>query len=88
MDNFSKEVKVLEAQFTYSFQGMMESIHSEVYSQMIETYVDDPREQAVGHRAVEQGCSDPAVQKAFISFEHGRTWKFRRNRAVLPGRET
>jgi ribonucleoside-diphosphate reductase subunit M2 len=44
MDNFSKEVKILEAQFTYNFQGTMESIHSEVYSLMIETYIDNQEE--------------------------------------------
>ncbi len=53
LDNFSKEVKVLEAQFTYSFQGMMESIHSEVYSQMIETYVDDQKEKLNLFNAIE-----------------------------------
>jgi len=41
LDNFSKEVKILEAQFTYNFQGTMESIHSEVYSIMIDTYIDN-----------------------------------------------
>ncbi len=35
MNNFAKEVKILEAQYTYIFQASMESIHSEVYSLMI-----------------------------------------------------
>ena len=41
LDNFSKDVKILEAQFTYLFQGTMEAIHSEMYSLMIDTYIDN-----------------------------------------------
>lgn len=41
LDNFTKDVKILEAQFAYSFQGTIEAIHSEMYSLMIDTYVDD-----------------------------------------------
>jgi ribonucleoside-diphosphate reductase beta chain len=44
LDNFSKDVKVLEAQFAYSFQGTMEAIHSEMYSLLIDTYIDDVEE--------------------------------------------
>lgn len=51
MDNFSKEVQVLEAQIAYGFQAAMEGIHSEVYSMMIETYISDPEEKdALFHR--------------------------------------
>jgi ribonucleoside-diphosphate reductase beta chain len=41
MENFTKEVPYLEAQFAYGFQVSMENIHAEVYSIMIETYVKD-----------------------------------------------
>ena len=44
LDNFSKDVKILEVQFTYSIQGTMEAIHSEVYSLMIDTYIDNIEE--------------------------------------------
>ena len=44
LDNFTKDVKILEAQITYNFQGTMEGIHSEIYSLMIETYIDDLNE--------------------------------------------
>jgi ribonucleoside-diphosphate reductase subunit M2 len=54
LDNFSKDVKILEAQFTYSFQGTMEAIHSEMYSLMIETYVDDPDEKHILFNAIEK----------------------------------
>lgn len=46
MDNFTKEVCVLEAQVAYTFQAAMENIHGEVYSLMIESYITDPTEKA------------------------------------------
>jgi ribonucleoside-diphosphate reductase subunit M2 len=46
MDNFSKEVKVLEAQICYQYQGMIEAIHSEMYSEMIECLIKDEKEKA------------------------------------------
>ena len=54
LDNFSKEVKILEAQFTYSFQGTMEAIHSEVYSLLIDTYIDNIEEKHMLFNAIEQ----------------------------------
>ena len=54
LDNFSKDVKILEAQITYNFQGTMEGIHSEVYSLMIETYIDDPLEKHNLFNAIEK----------------------------------
>jgi len=44
LERFSREVKVLEARYFYGFQAMMENIHSEVYSQLLETYVVDAAE--------------------------------------------
>jgi ribonucleotide reductase beta subunit family protein with ferritin-like domain len=44
MNNFCQEVQVLEAQITYAFQAMMENIHAEVYSTMIDIYLTDPEE--------------------------------------------
>ena len=40
--NFCSDVQVPEARCFYGFQAMMENIHSEVYSLLIETYVKDP----------------------------------------------
>lgn len=54
LDNFSKDVKILEAQMTYNFQGTMESIHSEVYSLMIDTYIDDEIEKNLLFNAIEK----------------------------------
>ncbi|GAA99634.1 hypothetical protein E5Q_06335 [Mixia osmundae IAM 14324] len=44
VERFSSEVKVTEAKCFYGFQIMMENIHSEVYSLLIEFYVRDKRE--------------------------------------------
>lgn len=44
MDNFSKEVKIMEAQICYQYQGTMEGIHSEVYSIMIEELIKNETE--------------------------------------------
>jgi ribonucleoside-diphosphate reductase beta chain len=39
--NFNNEVKILEANFVYDFQCMMEDIHAETYSIMIDNYIKD-----------------------------------------------
>jgi len=41
VERFSQEVQVPEARFFYGFQIAVENIHSEMYSQLIETYVRD-----------------------------------------------
>ena len=40
-ENFVNEVQYSEAKFFYGFQIMMENIHSETYSLLIDTYVKD-----------------------------------------------
>ncbi|KTW29670.1 ribonucleoside-diphosphate reductase small chain [Pneumocystis carinii B80] len=42
LERFSNEVQVPEARCFYGFQIMMENIHSETYSLLIETYIRDP----------------------------------------------
>ena len=41
---FSNEVQVSEVRSFYAFQNFMESIHSEMYSLLIETYIEDSTE--------------------------------------------
>ncbi|KAI0796571.1 ribonucleotide reductase [Abortiporus biennis] len=41
VERFSKEVQVAEARCFYGFQIMMENIHSETYSLLIDTYIKD-----------------------------------------------
>lgn len=43
-DRFMDDVEVLEAKIAYSFQMMMENVHSEMYSLMIDNIVKDPSE--------------------------------------------
>lgn len=42
--NFMNEVQYPEARCFYGFQIMMENIHSETYSLLIDTYIKDPKE--------------------------------------------
>ena len=42
--NFLSEVQYAEAKCFYGFQIMMENIHSETYSLLIDTYISDPVE--------------------------------------------
>ena len=44
VERFSTEVQVAEARSFYGFQTMMENIHSETYSLLIDTYVSDPEQ--------------------------------------------
>ncbi|OEK03247.1 ribonucleoside-diphosphate reductase [Roseivirga sp. 4D4] len=43
-ENFVNEVQYTEAKFFYGFQIMMENIHSETYSLLIDTYIKNPQE--------------------------------------------
>lgn len=52
-ENFVSEVQYSEAKFFYSFQMMMENVHSEVYSLLIDTYVKDNDEKNKLLKAVE-----------------------------------
>lgn len=44
MNNFCNEVTVLEAHYAYTFQAQIENVHAEVYSLMIETFIQDNHE--------------------------------------------
>jgi ribonucleoside-diphosphate reductase beta chain len=52
-ENFVSEVQYTEAKFFYGFQIMMENIHSEVYSLLIDTYVKDEKEKDDLFKAIE-----------------------------------
>ncbi len=52
-ENFVNEVQYAEAKFFYGFQIMMENIHSETYSLLIDTYVKDETEKDQLFRALE-----------------------------------
>jgi ribonucleoside-diphosphate reductase beta chain len=59
-ENFVNEVQYAEAKFFYGFQIMMENIHSEAYSLLIDTYVSDEAEKAELFNALEVF---PAIKK-------------------------
>ena len=59
-ENFVNEVQYSEAKFFYGFQIMMENIHSETYSLLIDTYVKDEVEKDKLFRAIE---NFPAIKK-------------------------
>jgi len=52
-ENFVSEVQYTEAKFFYGFQIMMENIHSETYSLLIDTYIKDPKEKDYLFNAIE-----------------------------------
>ena len=58
--NFMKEVQLPEARCFYGFQIMIENIHSETYSLLIDTYIKDPVEKKRLFNAIE---TVPCVQK-------------------------
>jgi len=59
-ENFLKEVGYPEAKCFYGFQIMMENIHSETYSLLIDTYVKDKKERDRLFNAIE---TIPAVKR-------------------------
>lgn len=52
-ENFVREVQYTEAKFFYGFQIMMENIHSETYSLLIDTYIKDTAEKNYLFKAIE-----------------------------------
>lgn len=58
--NFMSEVQIPEARCFYGFQIMMENIHSETYSLLIDAYIKDPKEKQYLFNAIE---TVPCVKK-------------------------
>ena len=59
-ENFVNEVQYSEAKFFYGFQIMMENIHSEMYSLLIDTLVDNDKEKDELFNALERF---PSIKK-------------------------
>lgn len=66
VSRFCDEVKCAEARQFYGFQIMMEGIHSEVYSLLIDTYVKDQVEKKRLFTAIDtsESSSIQAIQNA------------------------
>lgn len=60
VERFSQEVQVTEARCFYGFQIMMENVHSEMYSLLLNTYISDPTERDHLFRAIE---TMPCIKK-------------------------
>jgi ribonucleoside-diphosphate reductase beta chain len=58
--NFMSEVQYPEARCFYGFQIMIENIHSEAYSLLIDTYIKDPKDKHYLFNAID---TVPCVQK-------------------------
>jgi ribonucleotide reductase beta subunit family protein with ferritin-like domain len=53
-NNFAEEIEIPEVRCCYGFQAMMENIHSECYSLMIDTYINDPKRKDELFNAIER----------------------------------
>ncbi len=71
-ENFVNEVQYTEAKFFYGFQIMMENIHSETYSLLIDTYIKDPKEKDMLFNAIEHlDCVKKKADWALKWIENG-----------------
>lgn len=60
LENFSREVQLKEARCFYGFQIMIENIHSEMYSLLIETYIKDETQKKYLFNAIQ---NIPSIKK-------------------------
>ncbi|KAF1815608.1 hypothetical protein P152DRAFT_479515 [Eremomyces bilateralis CBS 781.70] len=60
VERFSGEVQVPEARCFYGFQIMMENIHSETYSLLIDTYISEPKQRTYLFNAID---TIPCIRK-------------------------
>lgn len=71
-ENFLSEVQYTEAKFFYGFQIMMENVHSETYSLLIDTYIEDNKEKDYLFNAVEtMDCVKKKAEWALRYIENG-----------------
>lgn len=59
LERFSGEVQVPEARCFYGFQIMMENIHSETYSLLIDTYIKEPKQRTYLFDAIDTSMHNP-----------------------------
>jgi ribonucleoside-diphosphate reductase beta chain len=72
---FINEVQIPEVRCFYGFQLMMENIHSETYSLLLDTYVKDPTEKARLLNAIETiPCIQQKAQWALRWINNGRSF--------------
>jgi len=77
-ERFSNDVKIYEAQVVYAFQQMMENVHGEVYSMMLDNFVKDPDERNSLFNAIENDESIKLMKDwAFKWIESGESFSHR-----------
>ncbi|KAI4920059.1 Ribonucleotide-diphosphate reductase (RNR), small subunit [Alternaria incomplexa] len=60
VERFSSEVQIPEARCFYGFQIMMENVHSETYSLLIDTYISEPKQRRYLFNAID---NIPCIRK-------------------------
>ncbi|KZM26524.1 Ribonucleoside-diphosphate reductase [Ascochyta rabiei] len=60
VERFSGEVQIPEARCFYGFQIMMENVHAETYSLLIDTYISEPRQRTYLFNAID---NIPCIRK-------------------------
>ena len=71
-ENFVAEVQYTEAKFFYGYQIMMENIHSQTYSMLIDTYIKEEEEKNRLFNAIETlDCVKKKAQWALDWIENG-----------------
>lgn len=68
VNRFSNEVQLAEARAVYSIQNFIETIHSETYSLLLQSYITDKKERNECFKAIE---TFPCIKK---KFEWGKKW--------------
>lgn len=68
VERFSGEVQIPEARCFYGFQIMMENIHSETYSLLIDTYISEPKQRTYLFNAIDNSKpTHPQVCNAYLT---------------------
>jgi ribonucleotide reductase beta subunit family protein with ferritin-like domain len=60
LERFQKDVQYIEASYFYTYQAMIENVHSEVYAILIDTYIKDENEKSQLFNAIE---TIPCIKK-------------------------
>jgi ribonucleotide reductase beta subunit family protein with ferritin-like domain len=77
-ERFLNEVKIMEAQVAYGFQLMMENIHNETYSLMLQNIISDPNERERLFNAIKTvPCIKSMADWAFKWIESPTSFAFR-----------
>ncbi|OBS73701.1 hypothetical protein A6R68_15760 [Neotoma lepida] len=82
VERFSQEVQVPEARCFYGFQILIENVHSEMYSLLIDTYIRDPKKRY--YYVWERVVAFAAVEGVFFSGSFAAIFWLKK-RGLMPG---